>query len=325
MMAHQAMKGGRRDRYLGALFGLAVGDALGFPVQFKRPGEFEPVRGMRFWPGGADEATWSDDTSMALCLAESLLATGGFDPADQMARYVRWLDHGHLSSRDRAFDVGDTVYRALLGYKRTREPFSGPDDAFSAGNGSLMRLAPVPMFFAADPALAVEMSGLSSRTTHQARSCIDACRYFGGLLAGALRGASREELLAGVYEPYPGAWEVEPLCDEILEMAEGSFKLREPPLIRGTGHVTRSLEAALWAFYRAETFREAVLMAVNLGDDADTTGAICGQLAGACWGFSTIPEEWSGCVARWQLIADMANALCDMDGKDAGDDDAHTV
>ncbi|KKM08612.1 ADP-ribosylglycohydrolase [Clostridiales bacterium PH28_bin88] len=301
----------RRDRYLGALFGLAVGDALGFPVQFQAPGSFSPVTEMRFRDPELGIVCWSDDTSMALCLAESLLVCDGFVPRDQMERYVRWLDKGHLSSTGEAFDVGQTVLGSLQSFKRTGEPFAGPEGRWAAGNGSLMRLAPVPMFFGNDPVGAVAFSGESSRTTHQARACIDACRYFGGLLWGALRGVGKDELLAGIFEPYPGVWKNNPLCDEILEVAGGSYKIKQPPLIQGSGYVVRSLEAALWAFYSTDTFHDGALLAVNLGDDADTTAAIYGQIAGACLGFSAIPANWTSSMALWQYISELANGLCD--------------
>ncbi len=179
----------------------------------------------------------------------------------------------------------------------------------TAGNGSLMRLAPVPMFFAQEPDQAVRMSGDSSRTTHGAREAVDACRYFGALLVGALRGGPKEELLADHYEPDPGMWDEAPLSPKIAEIASGSFKYRNPPEIRGTGYVVESLEAALWAFSQSEEFRQGTLLAVNLGDDADTTGAVYGQLAGAFYGDSAIPQEWRSKLALRELIGSYAEKL----------------
>ena len=176
-----------RARYRGALLGLAAGDALGTTLEFRAPGTFEPlddlVGGGPFrLPAGA----WTDDTSMALCLAESLLACGGFDPADQMRRYVRWWHEGHLSSTGTCFDIGNTVRQALARFERTGDPWSGSTAPKTAGNGSLMRLAPVVLAFAPAPAEAIRLAGESSRTTHGAREAIDACRYFAALLIGAL-------------------------------------------------------------------------------------------------------------------------------------------
>jgi ADP-ribosylglycohydrolase len=252
---------------------------------------------------------WTDDTSMALCLAESLIAKGGFDPVDQLERYVRWYREGHLSSTGACFDIGGTTSQALHQFERTPEPFCGSTNPRAAGNGSIMRLAPVPLFFAGCPEAAIERSGDSSRTTHGARVCVDACRYMGGLIVGAVTGATKDELLAERYCPLPGYWQRHPLAPEIDEIARGAFKRREPPAIRGTGYVVQSLEAALWAFHKARDFRDGALLTVNLGDDADTTGAVYGQIAGAFYGYDGIPERWRLVVAQSHTILAMADRL----------------
>ncbi|HEY1017007.1 MAG TPA: ADP-ribosylglycohydrolase family protein, partial [Herpetosiphonaceae bacterium] len=270
------------ERFRGCLLGLAAGDAVGTTLEFTTPGSFAPINDMvgggpfRLQPG-----QWTDDTSMALCLAESLIACRSFNPADQMLRYVRWYRHGHLSSTGVCFDIGSTTSQALISFERTAEPFSGPTGAKTAGNGSIMRLAPVPMFYASRPELAIRRAADSSRTTHGAREAVDACRFLAGLLVGALTGASKDELLAPGYSPVPGLWEREPLAPAIAEVAAGSYKERQPPEIEGSGYSVRSLEAALWAFHWSDSFGEGCLLAVNLGRDADTTAAVYGQLAGA--------------------------------------------
>src|ERR1700731_2606278 len=284
-----------RDRYRGALLGLAVGDALGTTLEFKAPGTFKPITDMvGGGPFGLESGQWTDDTSMALCLAQSLIEKRAFDPKDQMDRYCRWWKEGYLSSTGTCFDIGITVRTALAYYLRTGEPFAGSTDPFTAGNGSLMRLAPVPLAFRRDVELAIHNASESSRTTHAAPTTIDACRYFAGLLLGALEGRSKEELLSSFFYPAPDQeyWKHHSLSPEIAEIANGSFKQKEPPAIIGSGFVVRSLEAALWAFYRSDSFREGALRAVNLGNDADTTGAIYGQLAGAFYGVNAIPENW---------------------------------
>ena len=299
-------------RYQGSLMGLAAGDAVGTTVEFMRPGSFPPVTDLvgggpfRLKPG-----EWTDDTSMALCLADSLITCGGFDPGDQMDRYLRWRDKGYLSSNGRCFDIGITVSDALNRYRDTGEPFAGSTDPYSAGNGSLMRLAPVPLFFASNPEHAIHMSGESSRTTHGAATCIYACRYFGGLIVGAVQGESKEELLSPRYSPVAGLWDRQSLCAEIDEIAAGSFKSKEAeaPEIVGSGYVVKSLEAALWAFHKSSTFEEGCLLAVNLGDDADTTAAIYGQIAGAFYGLDGIPPQWRELIAEGALITKLANGL----------------
>jgi ADP-ribosyl-[dinitrogen reductase] hydrolase len=303
-----------RDRYRGALLGLAVGDALGTTVEFKAPGTFKPITDlMGGGPFALKPGQWTDDTSMALCLAESLIEKRGFDPKDQMDRYSRWWKEGYLSSTGTCFDIGITVKTALVHYLRSGEPFAGSTDPSTAGNGSLMRLAPVPLAFRQNVELAIHNAGESSRTTHAAPTTIDACRYFAGLLLGALDGRSKEELLSSLFYPAPDEqyWKCHPLSPEIAEIANGSFKQKQPPAIIGSGFVVRSLEAALWAFYRSDTFREGALRAVNLGNDADTTGAIYGQLAGAFYGVNAVPEDWIERCTMCDFIGQSADALFD--------------
>ena len=299
------------DRTLGCLLGLATADALGTTLEFQPPGSFAPIADMTGGgPFGLRPGEWTDDTSMALCLAESLVEMQGFDAADQMARYLRWYEEGYLSSTGVCFDIGNTVRAALRKFQETGEPFAGSPDPYSAGNGSIMRLAPVPMFYARDPAQAVEKSALSSRTTHGAATCIDACRYFGGLIAGALNGADKAALLAPHYAPLPGYWNAQPLqTAEINEIAGGSFKRRQPPQIQGSGYVVKSLEAALWAFYHSDNFRDGCLLAANLGDDADTTAAVFGQIAGAYYGAAGIPAPWLEKLALRGTIDSLARDL----------------
>ncbi len=303
-------RSGLEDRYLGALLGLAAGDALGTTLEFRPPGTFAPLTDMT---GGGPfhlaPGQWTDDTSMALCLARSLAVRGGFDPRDQMDRYLRWRKTGYLSSTGACFDVGNTVLQALVRYVETGNPFSGPTDPMSAGNGSLMRLAPVPLAWRRNPAAAVRLAGESSRTTHGARAAVDACRYFSGLIVGALGGASKDELLGPGYAPVEGLWKGRPLVPEVAAVAAGSFKDKDPPGVRGTGYVVDSLEAALWAFHRSDGFREGALRAVNLGDDADTTGAVFGQIAGAYYGASGIPGGWLDRLARRERVEEAARAL----------------
>jgi ADP-ribosyl-[dinitrogen reductase] hydrolase len=303
-----------RDRYRGALLGLAVGDALGTTLEFKAPGTFKPITDLvGGGPFALEPGQWTDDASMALCLAESLIEKRGFDPKDQMDRYCRWWQEGYLSSTGTCFDIGITVKTALAHYQRSGEPFAGSTDPFTAGNGSLMRLVPVVLAFRQNVELAIHNAGESSRTTHAAPTTVDACRYFAGLLLGALEGRSKEELLSPFFYPAPDEqyWNRHPLSPEIAEIANGSFKQKQPPAITGSGFVVCSLEAALWAFYRSDSFRDGALRAVNLGDDADTTGAIYGQLAGAFYGVSAIPEDWIERLTMWEFIRERADALFD--------------
>ena len=299
-----------RSRFRGAMLGLAVGDAVGTTLEFRSPGSFAKIHDM---VGGGPfhlaVGEWTDDTSMALCLAESLVEKRGFDPIDQLERYTRWAKHGHLSSNGRVFDIGNTVRSALAKFAETREPFCGSSDPWSAGNGSLMRLAPVPLFYVQRPVEAIKFSGESSRTTHGAATAVDACRYFGGLLVGAILGVAKEELLSDRYSPVRDDWGTNERVPEIDDIARGSFKRLKPPAIKGTGYVVQCLEAALWAFYSSDSFREGCLLAVNLGDDADTTGAVYGQIAGAYYGEDGIPKDWRRKLAHLELIESLSDGL----------------
>lgn len=292
------------DRFRGALLGLAVADAVGTTLEFRPPGSFTPIDDMvgggpfRLQPG-----QWTDDTSMALCLAASLVERRGFDAADQMARYVRWWREGYMSSTGHCFDIGNTVAGALRKFEADGNPFAGSTDPYSAGNGSIMRLAPVPMFYLHNPAQAIELAGESSRTTHGAPAAVDACRFLAALLVAAINGATKEELLAADF------WNGPPLQADIAAIAAGSYKQKNPPQIKGTGYVVASLEAALWAFFHADDFRAACLLAANLGDDADTTAAVAGQLAGAFYGASGIPAGWLQKLALRDIIEDLIVGL----------------
>jgi ADP-ribosyl-[dinitrogen reductase] hydrolase len=303
-----------RSRFRGCLLGLAVGDALGTTVEFMPPGSFTPLTDM---VGGGKfnliAGEWTDDTSMALCLAESLIEQGEFDPIDQLERYDRWYRTGYLSSNGRCFDIGITTCNALHRFERTHEPYPGPDAPHTSGSGSLMRLAPVPMFYARHPELVLEKCADSSRTTHASLQAVDACRYYGALLVGALQGQTKQLLLTP-----PNTWHfldadaskrLAQLEPGILEVANGSFMHKEPPYIQGSGYVVRGMEAALWAFHHSTSFKNGVLMAANLGDDADTTGAIFGQLAGAYYGEDAIPTEWRSQLAMLDVIIGYADKL----------------
>ncbi len=298
------------ERYRGSLLGLAVGDALGAPLEGLPPGSFTPVADMMGGGfHGLEPGYWTDDTSMALCLAESLVEQRGFDPADQLERYLRWFREGHLSSTGVCFGIGNTTTEAILRFEEFREPYAGSTNPNKAGNGSIMRLAPVPLFFAQHPQEAIERSAESSRTTHGAATAVDACRYFGALLVGAANGVEKDELLSERYSPASNYWEENRLHPEVDDVAGGSFKRKEPPEVKGTGYVVWSLEAALWAFHNSGSFEEGCLMAVNLGDDADTTAAVYGQLAGAFYGEGAIPERWLAKLAHRGLIEDYAEEL----------------
>jgi len=301
-----------RARYRGAMTGLAAGDALGTTLEFSPPGSFQPICDIiGGGPFDLSPGQWTDDTSMALCLAESLVERGEFDPIDQMNRYLKWYRRGYLSSTGECFDSGLTIGASLQRFEMNRNPYAGVTHADAGGNGSLMRLAPIPLAYAKDPQEAHDLAGKMSLTTHAAPEPVDACRYYAGLIVGALQGATKEKLLASRFSPLDGFWKSEALTPRIDEIAAGSFKNREPPEITGSGYVVNSMEAALWAFRKTDNFRDGAIAAVNLGNDADTTGAIYGQLAGAYYGFDEIPETWREKISMSDYIIELADSLHD--------------
>lgn len=291
----------------GALIGLAIGDALGAAVEFYSPGSFAPVIGYRSGgPHGLNPGEWTDDTSMALALADSI-ATVGWNLNDQASRYVEWMKGGKYSVNGRCFDVGITTSRALHKFIESEDASqSGSRSESASGNGSIMRLAPVPIRYSGHyPDNIEELSRLadeSSLPTHASEQCRSACRYLATVLAALLRGEDRAAVLSPNWKLLQILNDIKPLHPLIQEVAEGSFRHKHPPAIEGSGWVVKSLEAALWAFHDAGSFEEAVLRAVNLGDDADTTGAICGQLAGAFWGETNIPEPLRSGLARVDML-----------------------
>ena len=290
------------DRYRGCLLGLACGDAVGTSVEFSARGTFAPVTDMAGGgPFGLVAGEWTDDTSMALCLATSLVHRRGTDLDDQISRYVNWWQWGYLSSTGNCIDIGMTVRAALNRYLTTKDPVAGSTDPRSAGNGSLMRLAPVAMWFAPDIEAVRRHARLSSLTTHGAPEAVDCCEVYAELLAHALAGAPRDALLRASASADASA--------RVREIAEGGYLGKTVDQVLGSGYCVDSLEAALWCFAETDSFESAVLAAANLGDDADTTAAIVGQLAGAHYGVAGIPAHWLEKLAMRDDIDRLAQAL----------------
>lgn len=289
------------DRKKGCLVGLAVGDAVGTTLEFRQRGTFEPITDM---VGGGPfdllPGQWTDDTSMALCLAHSLIHKNGFDPVDQMNRYCNWYQYGYMSSTGECFDIGATVATALNSYLKTGNPFSGAIDERSSGNGSLMRLAPIAIFYHDNHTDLIHYAGESSRTTHGSAECIDACKYFASLLVTAMSARDKEELHSTFYRPTTA---------KVNAIASGLYLAKSYEQLTGSGYVIESLESALWCFHKADSFGEAILLAANIGNDADTTAAICGQIAGAFYGCAGIPGNWVSLVQKYENIQGAADIL----------------
>jgi ADP-ribosyl-[dinitrogen reductase] hydrolase len=247
---------------------------------------------------------------MALCLANSLITKRGFSLYDQLVRYKWWFRKGYMSSTGRCFAIGNATVNSLHTFERRQKQFAQQHsipikemdylsdenllDEFNvhcsetevAGNGALMRLAPVPLFFYRLPQHAVEFSGRSGQITHGDMDVYNACRYYGDLIVGALHGYTKEQLLdKHFYSKHLHWFAGKRLYHGIQAIAEGSYKKK--------GYIVNALEAALWAFWSdGNSFEKGALAAVNLGDDTDTTAAIYGQLAGAYYGYKNLPPHW---------------------------------
>jgi len=292
-----------RERAIGSLLGLAVGDALGTTLEFStrdsrpRLTDIEGGGPFRLEPG-----QWTDDTSMALALADSLLCCDDLDQNDLMTRFVSWMDEDAYSSNGRCFDVGNTVRAALGRFKASGDPLAGSTNPRSAGNGSLMRLAPVAIRYWDDDQQRRDAAARQSRTTHGAAEAVDACVAFSDLLAEAIAGEVRSDILRGRSQTWSG---------QITDIMAGSWRGKARSEIKSSGYVAHSLEAAIWCVARTSSFAEAVLLAANLGGDADTVAAITGQLAGALYGHRSIPSNWLGQLTGQGMIFGMARQLVD--------------
>ncbi|KFZ39188.1 ADP-ribosylglycohydrolase [Shewanella mangrovi] len=290
-----------QDKARGCLIGLAIGDAVGTTLEFQPRGSFTPIDDMvGGGPFSLKKGYWTDDTSMALCLGHSLVESDGFDAHDQMMRYCEWMDNGYMSSIGICFDVGSTVATALRRFQKTGEPFSGAKNRWSSGNGCLMRMAPVAIFYQEDSQKAEFYGGESSLTTHASELCHDASRYFAKLLMHLINGADKQIYQQLSYTPRTA---------EINAIKAGEFVSKSRDEIKGSGYVIDSLEAALWCFTHSESYPECVLLAANLGDDADTTAAIAGQLAGAFYGYQHIRPDWRQALHQHDEILKLADAL----------------
>ena len=285
-----------RDRAVGALLGLAVGDAVGTTIEFStKPSRAVLSDMVGDGPFGLQAGQWTDDTAMALALADSLAADPALDPRDLMRRFVSWYREGTYSCTGTCFDIGGTTAGSLRRYERTGECFAGPTGPNTAGNGSIMRLAPVAIQHWRDRDTMLRVARGQSRTTHAAPEAMESCEILADLLAMAIRGTTVKELVRSE------------MARRIRDFRPGMSRNE----VRGTGYVVASLHAALWAVSRTSSFRDAVLLAANLGEDADTTAAVAGQIAGALYGAGAISVEWLDKLAWRARIEKLALRLFD--------------
>lgn len=309
-----------------ALLGLAVGDALGVPVEFigREVRRRDPVATMRgYGTHHQPPGTWSDDSSLTFCLAETL-ATVGYDVADTARRFVQWQDEAYWTAHGRVFDIGIATAEALQRLRRGVAPQqAGGKDEYSNGNGSLMRILPLT-FALLDMPVAERFQavrGVSSITHGHIRS-IMACFIYVELARHLLLGLDTQAAYSAMQLEVNDFFKTAGIGSElelrqfhrILENPYGDYVIQ--PLatlpeaeIKSSGYVVHTLEAALWCLLTHDTYAATVLAAVNLGDDTDTTGAVAGGLAGLAYGEAAIPAEWLAVLARRADIEDLATRL----------------
>jgi ADP-ribosyl-[dinitrogen reductase] hydrolase len=295
-----------RERFQGALTGLAVGDALAANTQFRKPGSFAAVGDiLGGGPFDLPRGAWTDDTAMALTLAESLLASDGFDAHDQVARYTRWQREGHNTATGQCVGISANVARALSVAQYKRQPYAGSHDPEQREKDPLSRVAPVVMYFFADAAAAIAQSAEAARITAQAPAVLDCVRLFAAMIHQALSGREKPDIL----QPPLAMWTSANTRPEVLALHAGSYQRKAALDITGGGHVVQALEAAMWAFSSAANFREGALLAANLGRDSDVVCAVYGQLAGAHFGVSAIPGIWRNSLMKHELVTETADQL----------------
>jgi len=295
------------DKLSGSLIGLAVGDAVGTTVEFKPRGSFTPVTDMTGGgPFKLPVGYWTDDTSMALCIADSLCENNGLDEHDLLGKFVNWHLHGYNSSTGRCFDIGNTTVTALHNYIEHGAVCNNENAKFYSGNGSIMRLAPVVIYYHANPGMAVTVSAGQSKTTHAALPAVHGCELLATIMLNAFSSDDRSQVLNVAI---PKHWD--PLIADVASM---SFLTSDVSQIKSSGYVVDTLKAAIWSFYNTDTFSDAILTAANLGDDADTVAAVTGQIAGAFYGESGIPNTWIEKLYDYDRIKKLAIKLAKKGG-----------
>jgi ADP-ribosyl-[dinitrogen reductase] hydrolase len=285
------------DRSLGALLGLAVGDALGASVEGRTRDSYPRLRDFEASAAhGLEAGEWTDDTAMALCLGDSLLAARPFDPRDLLERFCRWYRFGENAARGQGIGISERTRATLEAFEGSGR-IDAAASAVNAGNGCIMRLAPVAIMHRYDVGEAERVATAQALATHTAEEAVAATVLFSGMLVAALSGGDVETALARSPSASHPA---------LADLAGGAFRTKHRDEISSAPRAVDTLEAALWCVARAETFESAVVEAVNLGGDADTIGAVAGQLSGALLGASAIPERWLEGLHARERLAEMA-------------------
>lgn len=299
------------------LLGVAVGDALGVPVEFKSRTELAvfPVTEMTgYGSHNQPPGTWSDDSSMTFCLAEEL--TKGYDLYAIGQSFRNWYFKGHWTAHGTAFDIGNTTYDALerLSIQGMAPDLAGGFSEFDNGNGSLMRILPLAFYTINLPleerfARAKEVSSITHAHFRSVMSCFLYLEFAHALMKGARPKEAHRTLIKTAGEFFKNKDYDHKEIARFDRVLDSQFAKVSKSSIRGSGYVLHSLEASIWCLLNTADYKGAVLEAVNLGEDTDTTGAITGGLAGLFYGYEGIPEDWLNTLARKDDISDLADRL----------------
>lgn len=288
------------NRAKGALVGLAVADAVGTTLEFLPRDQRTVTDMVGGGPFALRPGEWTDDTTMALCLAETYLNKDALNITDFRNRMVNWYRHGVNSVTGTCFDIGSATRYALEQYLQQGETWFGNTDPGTAGNAAIIRLAPSAIFQRHSLLHTLHDVEWQGKATHGAAESVDCCRLMGIILHKLLNGADKNEALAVHLCPFNAR-------TALINTGEYKTKVRDQ--IRSSGYVIDTLEAALWAVWNTDNFRDAILLAANLADDADSVAATAGQIAGALYGYSRIPQAWRDRLAEEPRIATMGEAL----------------
>lgn len=266
------------------------------------------------------EGEWTDDTAMTLLLAESLLKKGGFDLEDQLTNYLKRSLSGYMGLRDYPQGIGNQTYKMLQAYLKYRQAREKGEEHHKPweidlsgcqldGNGSLMRIGAIPLFYFDSAEQALFYAGESSKPTHNSDLCIASCQFYTGLIWAALHGVTKQQLLEPNFSPVKGYWQQNPIPQALQAIFAGSYKEKAAEELKTSGYVANSLEIALWGFFHGEDFKSGMEMVVNLGDDSDTHACIYGFLAGAYYGYDSFPEARKEGLAEKERIMHFAQQL----------------
>ncbi|WP_313800130.1 ADP-ribosylglycohydrolase family protein [Cytobacillus sp.] len=269
-----------------AVYGFAVGDALGVPFEFKKRGSFHCTDMVGYGTWNQKAGTWSDDTSMLLATCDSLKEHNGIIHVDDMmGKFVQWYLRADYTAHRERFDIGNTTAVAIEQYRLGTSPLKcGQTDIFSNGNGSLMRILLLAFILCEED----EIRDVSS-LTHAHFLSKEACVIYVKIAKLLIHGESIQSILS--------SWTWKEPFERMGKMAQ----LSEPD-IKSSGYVVDTLEAALWCVCTTKNYRDCVLKAVNLGEDTDTIAAIAGGLAGIIYGYEQIPSDWVEKLANKELI-----------------------